>query len=426
VSSRFLDVMHLERTSGLVRGVFMHRGVLLAAACVGVATHAAAQTVLTLEETISRAREQSGAVAVARARIAEAEAGVTGASARFRDNPLFEGTAGPRRSDANRYTDLDIGISQSFETGGQRRARVAAARAGVDRQRAEADEASRRAVFDAATAFVEGVSAGERLRIAEESDEVAREFLNAMERRYAAGDIAAIELNVARIDAARSAAVLRAARADLTTAVGALRALLRLPGADPIELRGSLDRPAPLPLASLRAAIDERPDFTALRAESREADAQVELGRALRRPDLGIRVGYEREESDTIVLGGLTVTVPLFQSGQGVLAAGAAHASRTRLELETARQAAVTSLETAYAVYQQQAALADAFARDAGPTVADTDTLARRSYEAGELDLMDLLLIRREALVTRTAVVDRRLAAARSRLMVDFIAGVLR
>jgi hypothetical protein len=42
------------------------------------------------------------------------------------------------------------------------------------------------------------------------------------------------------------------------------------------------------------------------------------------------------------------------------------------------------------------------------------------------MNLMDFLLIRRDALDTRMAVIDKRLEAARSRLTVDFVAGVLR
>ena len=405
----------------------MYRVVFVAAAaCLGVAAHARGQTVLTLEETIARARDQAGAVAVARARIVEAEAGVLDASARFRDNPVIEANAGPRAGGGVRSTELDFDVSQQFETGGQRPARIAGAQAAIDRQRAEADETTRTVVFEAASAFLDGVAAGERLTIAEEADTVGRELANATERRYAVGDIAAIDLNLARIDAARSAATLRAARADLTAAVGALRALLRLPATEPIELRGSLDLPAPAPLERLRAALEERPDFAALAAETREAEAQAQLGRALQRPDLGVRVGYEREETDTIVLGGLTITLPTFQRGQGTFAAAAARASRARLQLETARQNAIADLETAYGVYQQHATLADTFVRDAVASVQDNENLARRSYDAGELNLMDFLLIRRDALDTRTAVVERRLDAARSRLNVDFVAGVLR
>jgi cobalt-zinc-cadmium efflux system outer membrane protein len=176
----------------------------------------------------------------------------------------------------------------------------------------------------------------------------------------------------------------------------------------------------------LEASVDSRPELAALQAEVREAEAQARLGRALARPDVGFRLAYAREESDTIVLGGLTVTLPAFQRGQGTLAAGVARASRARTEAEVLRQSAVAALRTAYAVYEQHAALSAALQRDAVASLADNETLARRSYEAGEMNLMDSLLIRREAVDTRLAIVDRRLAAARSRLTVDFLAGVLR
>jgi cobalt-zinc-cadmium efflux system outer membrane protein len=170
-----------------------------AVACLGLVTHAPAQTVLTFEETIARARAQAGAAVVARARIAEAEAELLTASARFRDNPVLEASAGPRAGHGLRSTEFDIGVSQQFETGGQRGARVAGAQAGVERARAEADEAQRVVVFEAAVAFLDGIAAGERLRIAEEGDTVSRELLNVTERRYALGDIAAIDVNLARI-----------------------------------------------------------------------------------------------------------------------------------------------------------------------------------------------------------------------------------
>ena len=389
------------------------------------AVPASAQVVLTLPETIARAHDQAGAVAIARARIVEAEAGVIEASARFRDNPLIEGAAGPRTGSGRRGADVELAVSQQFETGGQRRSRIAGARAAVERQRAEGQQSVRLVVFDAASAFLDAVAATERLRIAEGAETIARELLNATERRFALGDIAAIDVNLARIDAARSTATLVSARADLTAAVGSLRALLRIPATEPIELRGSLDQPPPPPMERLEALVEGRPEFAMLQAEIREAEAQAQLGRALSRPDLGFRVAYAREDSDTIVLGGLTVTLPAFQKGQGALAAGVAKANRARTETEIARQAALVDLRTAYAVYEQHAALSAAFEKDAAASLADNETLARRSYEAGEMNLMDSLLIRRDAIDTRLTIIDRRLDAARSRLTVDFAAGVI-
>jgi hypothetical protein len=47
------------------------------------------------------------------------------------------------------------------------------------------DVTARGVVFDAASAFLDGVAASERLRVAEEGDTVSRELLQATERRYA-------------------------------------------------------------------------------------------------------------------------------------------------------------------------------------------------------------------------------------------------
>jgi outer membrane protein, heavy metal efflux system len=396
------------------------------AAWLCLAAPASAQTVLTLEQTVALARERAGTVAVARARIAEAEAGLLDPSARFRDNPAIEANAGPRTGDGRNTADLDVGVSQQFETGGQRRARVAGAQAAVDRQRADVAEAARRVVADAASAFLDGLAAIERVSVADAADAVSRQLLAATERRFAAGDVAAIEVNLARIEAARTAAAVRAARADREAVDGRLRALLRLSATEPIELRGTLDLPAAPAVEQLLASVEQRPEFAVLAAEGREAEAQAQLGRALARPDLGIRVGYAREAADTIVLGGLTVNFPAFQRGQGTLAAGRARTTRVDLEREIARESALLELRTAHLAYTQRSELVAALARDALPAVVDNESLAQRSYDAGEMSLMDMLLIRRDALDTRTAVIERRLDAARSRVAVDLAAGVLR
>ena len=69
--------------------------------------------------------------------------------------------------------DLDLGVSQQFDSGAQRSARIAAARAGIERERATADEAARLAAFEAVSAFLDAVAARERLRVAEAADGVA-------------------------------------------------------------------------------------------------------------------------------------------------------------------------------------------------------------------------------------------------------------
>ena len=65
------------------------------------------------------------------------------------------------------------------------------------------------------------------------------------------------------------------------------------------------------------------------------------------RPEYGLGVRYQREEGSRIILGGVTVTLPVFSKGQELLAVGSARASRLRTELEAARARIHIEVETA-------------------------------------------------------------------------------
>ena len=64
--------------------------------------------------------------------------------------------------------------------------------------------------------------------------------------------------------------------------------------------------------------------------------------------------------------------------------------------------------------------------RDVLAAIDDSEQLARRSYEAGELRLPEWLLLRRELLETRLTYVDHLFETAASGVAVDVAAGVLR
>jgi cobalt-zinc-cadmium efflux system outer membrane protein len=129
-----------------------------------VQSSAVAQSVsLSLEEALARAREAAPVLLIARARIEEARARLSGAGLRFRDNPTVDVGSGPRYTDAGVQTDLDLGISQLFETGGQRAARIAGAEAGIARETVAVDEARRLALRAVGLAHVRGVHAQARI-----------------------------------------------------------------------------------------------------------------------------------------------------------------------------------------------------------------------------------------------------------------------
>src|SRR5262249_26355580 len=130
-----------------------------------------------------------------------------------------------------RLMDVDIGVSQVFETGGQRAARIAGAEAGLRREDAASAEALRVALRDVAIAFLRLLHAQERLMLLQDAEGMSTEVLSVAQRRYAAGDIAVLDVNVAKTSIARARAARLAAEAERVDAAGLLQRLLGLPRA---------------------------------------------------------------------------------------------------------------------------------------------------------------------------------------------------
>ena len=190
------------------------------------ASVAGAQSTLTYQQALAMARDRAPRVAIARARIDEARGRLIGAQIRFRDNPVLDFSAGPRRLETGTVTDFELGLSQVFELGQRRAARVDAAQAAVSRETAIADASLRQVVRDVAVAFVRALAAQNRLEALRVDEGLAKEAFDVAERRYRAGDVAVLSLNLARGALARATSHIRAAEADRQSAIGELKALL--------------------------------------------------------------------------------------------------------------------------------------------------------------------------------------------------------
>jgi len=387
---------------------------------------AAAQETLTLDSVLQRTRESAPVALAARARIEEARARRMGAGARLTEKPVVAASAGPREGAQGTFMDVDVGIEQLFEIGGQRGARISAADALVDRETASSEVALRGALREAGSAFLEGLAARDRLSVARAAEGDATALLQATVRRYELGDVAAIDLNLARILAARTRANVADASAETLSAEGRLRALLAIASDVSIALEGDLAALGRVDTAALRARAAELPELRAIAAEVRAAEAEARLGNAETRPDLGVSADYEREEGDDVFRFGGILALPWTGLGKARRAEAEARGRRLALELGVARSAASSGLRTAEDVYRARAEASEAMSTGALPSVLDNEALAARSYEAGEIGLLELLLLRREAFDARVSTIDRQLEVAVSAMELELAAGVLR
>jgi cobalt-zinc-cadmium efflux system outer membrane protein len=403
----------------------------LVVACVlvltaGLSSRAQAQTTLTLQQVLTMARERAPRVAVARARIDEARGRLAGAQVRFRDNPVFDAASGPRWLETQTVTDYELGLSQVFELGGQRAARIDAAQAGIARETAVADASIRQILRDVAVAFVRALAARTRAETLRSAHGLATEALTVAERRYRAGDIAILDVNVARVAVARALAQGRTAEADLTVAIGELKALLGWAEAGEPEVVGDLLQTIRDGLSILPVPAAEHPEARVLAAEIVEGEATLRLGRALKTPDLGVGFTFKREEAHQAASAGASVVLPLFSKGQEQRVTGAAQSRRAELE----RAAVIADLDirarAAQAAFRLRIAATEPIERDVLPGLEENERLARRSFEVGELSLPDLLIIRREFIETRLQYLETLSDAAAASIEWQVAAGVLR
>jgi outer membrane protein, heavy metal efflux system len=398
----------------------------LALACASsfAPARAGAQTVLGLAEVLTRARDQAPQIVSARLAVAEARGRVVGASVRLQSNPEVDFSAAERRTTTGRWTELQLGANQTFEPGGRRAARIAAATARVDESSIAVEETTRTVLRETALLFYQALFATERVRLLAASADLANSIYVAADRRFRAGDLAALDVNLARAALARARALREAGEAERAAALGGLRGLLRIDG--PITVDGTLTLAPPPDAAALARSVDQRPDLRALDAAIREAEAEIGLARTYQKPNYTGSLRYQREEGDHMVFGGLSLTLPAFSKGQEQNAVGTARAARLRAELEGARTRVRIELDAALAASARRAAAARVLETEALPGLDDTDALTTRSFDVGQIGLPDVLLIRRELLDTRLQYLSALTEAALARVEVDAAAGVLR
>jgi cobalt-zinc-cadmium efflux system outer membrane protein len=356
---------------------------------------------ITYEQALSLARAQAPTLAVARARVGEAESRVDAAEVR-RLNPQILAGVGPRLGAANETSvDVSVRATQWLEVGGQRGHRIDAARAEVDASQARSEDAQRLLLRDVSLAFVSTLYWQRRVEIAEENLELASAVETVARRRHEVGDVGGLEQSSAALAVAHARVEVERALAAVARAEGQLAALLGVTAGTELAPVGDL-RELALPVGSVDVDtdvdtdidIDERPDLRALEADVREARAARALGRSNRAPNLAVGLRYAHETSDHVVLGVVGISLPVFDRGQGHVAVAEARGVRAGVELEAARNTAAIAAKTADAVVRRTTDAALEFERDGLTQLERTERLMTVSYEKGAVAYDEVLAVR--------------------------------
>ena len=287
-----------------------------------------------------------------------------------------------------------VQISQPIELGGKRRARVALAGSTAAQARDELAALRQEVRAEAIAAWYGVRTAQERQALAQALSDLAGKSIDVAARQVAAGKVSPIDETRARLAAAEARTELNAASADLAIARTRLGALVGRPG-EALVLAPGDDAPLPAlkPLPALLAEAAQSLPVRRARGQLAAQEAQAQVERAARLPDLTLTVGSQKTDDvgrrQAVV--GVSLPLPLFNRNEGKLLAALRRSDKARDALAAAETDAASELGAAYTRYEQARLDANLLRAEVIPSARAAYELTLTGFEHGKFAFLDVL-----------------------------------
>lgn len=382
------------------------------AAVAPLAAERAAAPPLTLDAAVQLALAQHPELAAARREVEAAQGALDQAG--VYQNPALSVELEDLRQGRRTTTMM---LSQPFELGGKRAARVTAAERAVDVAHAQLQARQSDLRAGVTAAFFDALIAQERVRLAQASLALAHTGSQAAGKRVLAGKVSPVEETRAKLAEAGVRLELVQAQGELQISLQQLRALTA--GAGPIEAvdGNALALPALLAPEAIETRIANAPALQQARLEVRRLGALADLESTRRVPDITVSAGVKRaqEGGSSQAVIGISVPLPVFDRNRGSIV----EALRRQDKAQDEAQAIALRLRADVAVARQRHATAAAevaaLQADILPGAQSAFDAASQGFALGKFDYLEALDAQRSLLQARAqhlrAVADAHRAA---------------
>ena len=357
---------------------------------------------VSLADLLEYAESHSPFLQVARARALLGPAAIEAASPLLPENPELSVAGGPRFESGNTGYDFEVGIAQRFEIAGERGLRIEAAEKFRDLSDAELSEVRWLIHQRIHSLFRRASVARARSAAAEQLLEFTERLLSVAERRLAAGDISPLPVRVAEGQLAQARQSSIAAKSESRTVRLTLAEVSGWPAGTLPTPQSTLPdaRVAPTMALLLQTALQHDPRLRVLRAavEQHAAEQVLEKRLAWPKPELGL--AYVREAAPElagdpvghIAVFSLGIPLPFWQRNQGGRAKAQAELSIARAKEAAARSSLEAELARAAERVTAGAGRVAAYGTEILPSFESNLNLIQRSFELGEIDLLEVLV----------------------------------
>ncbi len=371
---------------------------------------------LSLPDALALVDSANPALKAKQAQLAAADGVQTDANALFSTNPQLSvdqtGRSVPIAGQAHdNRREWSAGLSQTLEIAGQRGHRREAASAALSALRAEIEDTRQVARAAALERFDRVLALQQRVGLEREAVKLFDDTAAAIQKRRSAGEDTKLDANIATVEAERARNQLALAEEQLLDARTELAATLQLSPASLPQAVGDLAMPPRgLTFADLMASVDAQPKLRALRDRENSATSKLKLEQAGVYPDVtvGLNIGREGPGDARERLTALTVSVPLPLFKRNASGIGQARSDLSQVQIE--REAALRDTRAKVSsLWLKLTSLESRVKRLQGsmlPALVDNQQLSVKSQRAGQIGLLELIVVSRQALDARRDLND--------------------
>ena len=378
---------------------------------------------LSLPEALAAAFAQNPELAAAGREVGVAEG--ERRQAGLLPNPELSWEAEDTRRDTRTTT---ITLSQPFELGGKRGARVAVATTGQAIAQLELERQRNGLRADVVQAFHTALRAQTALELAQQSQALTERGLRVVQGRVTAGQASPVEATRAQVQLAQAQSEVGRAASQRSVAYQALARLTGSPLATFDHLQAAKLSPGAAPKAeALLDKVEQTAEWRLAAAQVERGEASLGSEKAQRIPDLTVSLGsqYSREDRERVNVVGLSMPLPLFDRNQGNVLVAARRADQAR-DLRNAVELRLRS-ETRSALSQWATAMQEvqAYDRTILPSAQQAVDTATRGFEMGKFAFLDVLDAQRTLIEARGLYLAALAAATDARAQLERVYGDL-
>lgn len=384
---------------------------------------------LSLEQAWQIAEQANPALRSAQADIGAFEGAVTDTKATLWNNPQLSSEVLRRRIPSSQNAnEWNVGIAQTFEIAGQQGFRRKAAQQELEAIRVGYEEARRQLRAEVEQSFIRVLGLQSRIAIETETIRLIQSAADAVQKRVRVGEDTKLEGNLASVEVERANNQIVVLKEQLIQARAELATLLQLPPDNLPEVAGDLQRKvAPYSLDELLTSAANRAQIKALEHQRQAAQSRLSLERAAVYPDvtLGLSVGQEGPSGVRENITGLNVSVPLplFRRNAAGISRAMADLTQTDIEKAATEREAKAQVIALWSRLESLRERVDRLNATILPSLEENQRLATKAFNAGEIGLIDLLVVSRQAIDGRRDGFDALVEFAQTRVALEQAAG---